>query len=83
LGTNSVSKLSGRDSSRQNGDCRDRGVRRGAWASRPDHEFGSTKLVLCTWYLVLRFLSAGEWRQPNKTRIQSTKYEVPSSSLAV
>ncbi len=30
-------KLSGRDSSRQNGDCRERGVRRGASASRPVH----------------------------------------------
>jgi hypothetical protein len=29
--------ISGRDSSRQNGDCRERGVRRGATASRPDH----------------------------------------------
>ncbi len=29
--------LSGRDSSRQNGDCWERGVRRGASASRPDH----------------------------------------------
>ena len=35
--SNLSEKLSGRDSSRQNGDCRDRGVRRGASASRPGH----------------------------------------------
>ncbi len=39
LGTNCFNGLSGRDSFRQNGDCRNRGVRRGASASRPGHTF--------------------------------------------